>query len=151
MGPLGAQEIVVIFVLALLLFGPKKLPELGKTLAKGLAEFNRAKGELKATFDREMSSIERENQSLKEVTSKYSNEIYNYDNYYDSGAYGSEQHELSAPVPTTVSASAPEGAEPTASTSHGTQTAESHTPAMGEQNVVVHEPKAATDAPALKS
>jgi Sec-independent protein secretion pathway components len=148
MGPLGAQEIVVIFVLALLMFGPKKLPELGRTLAKGLAEFNRAKSELKATFDREMSSIERENQSLKEVTSKYTNEIYNYDNYYDSGAYGSETHEISAPVPTTVSASAPQGAEPEAMTSNGTEAAhESHTPLTGEHD----QPNPAHDPPALKS
>ena len=36
MGPLGMQEMMLIFLLALLLFGPKKLPELGKLLGKGL-------------------------------------------------------------------------------------------------------------------
>ena len=46
--------------LALLLFGPKKLPELGKTLAKALGEFRRASTELKSTFEREMNAIERE-------------------------------------------------------------------------------------------
>jgi sec-independent protein translocase protein TatA len=39
MGTLGMQEIIVIFVLALILFGPRKLPELGKSLGKGIAEF----------------------------------------------------------------------------------------------------------------
>ena len=59
MGPLGWQETVVIFVLALLLFGPKKLPELGKNLAKALGEFRRASNELKDTWNREMTAIER--------------------------------------------------------------------------------------------
>ena len=36
MGPLGWQEMMVIFVLALLIFGPKKLPELGKTIGKAM-------------------------------------------------------------------------------------------------------------------
>lgn len=114
MGPLGVQETVFIFVLALLIFGPKKLPELGKTIGKAMTEFRRASSELKATFDREMSAIERENESLKEVTRKYTDDVYNYDNYYDSGAYGSESYDSTADNPTTVSASAPQGAEATA-------------------------------------
>ena len=65
MGPLGWQETVFIFILALLLFGPKKLPELGRTLGKAITEFRRASNELKATFDREMKSLEAENESLK--------------------------------------------------------------------------------------
>ena len=39
---LGPMELLVIFVVALLVFGPKKLPELGKSLGKGLQEFRRA-------------------------------------------------------------------------------------------------------------
>ena len=50
-GTLGMQEIVFIFILALLLFGPKKLPELGRTFGKALTEFRRAQNELKSTFD----------------------------------------------------------------------------------------------------
>ncbi len=56
MGPIGVQEMVVIFLVALVLFGPKKLPELGKTLAKAVTEFRRAQSDLKATFEREMQS-----------------------------------------------------------------------------------------------
>jgi TatA/E family protein of Tat protein translocase len=113
MGPLGWQEIGFIFILALLLFGPKKLPELGKHLAKGLAEFRRAQNELKATFDREMKSLERESESLREVTSSYHHDTYNYDySSYDSGSYNSEPHDSTAnTVVTTASASAPQGAE----------------------------------------
>ncbi len=117
MGPLGVPETVFIFVLALLIFGPKKLPELGRTLGKAMTEFRRASSELKATFDREMSAIERENESLKEVTRNYTPE-YNYDSYYDSGAYGSESHDSTASNSSTVGASATQGADSTAPTTH---------------------------------
>lgn len=39
---LGIQELIVIFIVALLVFGPKRLPELGKTLGKGMAELRKA-------------------------------------------------------------------------------------------------------------
>jgi sec-independent protein translocase protein TatA len=68
MGPIGVQEMVVIFLVALVLFGPKKLPELGKTIAKAMTEFRRAQSDLKATYEREMQAIERETESLREVT-----------------------------------------------------------------------------------
>ena len=73
MGPLGWQEMVFLFILALLVFGPKKLPELGRTIGKALTEFRRASSELKSTFDREMREIERESESLKEVTQSVHN------------------------------------------------------------------------------
>ena len=113
MGPVGWQEMAVIFVLALLLFGPKKLPELGRTLAKGLAEFRRAQNELKSTFEREMRSLERENESIKEVTSSYYHDSYNYDySSYDSGTTNPEAHDSTANTALiTASASAPQGAE----------------------------------------
>ena len=113
MGPLGVQETVFIFVLALLVFGPKKLPELGKTIGKAMSEFRRASSELKATFDREMNSIERENESLKDVTRQYALEehSYNHDSYYDSGEYGSGSYDSNSADKTSVSASAPQGAD----------------------------------------
>jgi sec-independent protein translocase protein TatA len=92
MGPIGYPEMVFIFVLALLLFGPKKLPELGRTIGKAWTEFNRAKTELKATFDREMRTLERETESIKEVTNTYYNDNYNYDysSSHDAGHDASE-------------------------------------------------------------
>jgi TatA/E family protein of Tat protein translocase len=54
------MEILVIFVVALLVFGPKKLPELGKSLGKGLSEFRRASAELRGSLEREMENIEHE-------------------------------------------------------------------------------------------
>jgi TatA/E family protein of Tat protein translocase len=62
MGPFGVQEMMLIVVLALLLFGPKKLPELARLLGKGMTEFRRAKNELKSTFDTHMRELEREAQ-----------------------------------------------------------------------------------------
>ena len=47
MGPLGFPELIIIFVVALLVFGPRKLPELGRSLGKGLSEFKRASNELR--------------------------------------------------------------------------------------------------------
>jgi sec-independent protein translocase protein TatA len=118
MGPLGTQEMIAIFILALLLFGPKKLPELGRTVAKALAEFRRASNDLKQQFEREMSSIEKETQPLKEIAQSYHDELnsYNYDHsYYDAGAYGgSESNDTSSASQPHVGASETSGAESTA-------------------------------------
>lgn len=54
---LGMQELIVIFIVALLVFGPKKLPELGKSLGKGLAELKRAMHGVKEQMDAELSEI----------------------------------------------------------------------------------------------
>lgn len=51
---LGVPELIVIFVIALIVFGPKKLPELGKSLGKGLAEFKRASNDLQRTLEEEV-------------------------------------------------------------------------------------------------
>ena len=156
MGSLGWQETVVIFVLALLLFGPKKLPELGKNLAKALSEFRRASNELKDTWNREMTAIERETQdikkeaeSLEQVTTSYndSSHNYDYDSSYDYGAYGyPESYDSSHPAePSAVGASATQGADNAAlaaespATSNGTTSAGSsaatHDAAPGVQTV----------------
>ena len=60
MGQLGFQELLVIFIIALLVFGPKKLPELGKSLGKGLREFKRATNELKSSWDEQVRDAESE-------------------------------------------------------------------------------------------
>ena len=66
MGPIGIPELIVIFIVALVVFGPKKLPELGKSLGHGLREFNKAKNELKATWDEQLREAETHLQSSKE-------------------------------------------------------------------------------------
>ncbi len=60
MGNVGLPELLVIFVVALLVFGPKKLPELGRSLGKGIAEFRRASAELRNSLEKEVQSIEQE-------------------------------------------------------------------------------------------
>src|SRR5262249_38808058 len=74
-GTLGVQEMIIIFLVALVLFGPKKLPELGKTIGKALTEFRRASNDLKATFEREMHTLERESESLHQAASSTANQI----------------------------------------------------------------------------
>ncbi|PYV36917.1 MAG: twin-arginine translocase TatA/TatE family subunit [Acidobacteria bacterium] len=60
MGSIGVPELIIIFVVALIVFGPRKLPELGKSLGKGLAEFRKASNELRSTFEEELRNIEEE-------------------------------------------------------------------------------------------
>lgn len=56
---LGMPELLIIGVVALIVFGPRKLPELGRSLGKSLQEFRRATNELKHTLDEEISIEER--------------------------------------------------------------------------------------------
>ena len=112
MGPIGMQEMVVIFLVALVLFGPKKLPELGKNIAKAITEFRRAQSDLKATFEREMHALEKETESLKEATRQATIDLTNYPDIDLDGSPASyDQRSLEpATVPPTVSASAIPGA-----------------------------------------
>ena len=150
MGPVGYQEMVVIFILALLLFGPKKLPELGRTIGKAMTEFRRASNELKSTFDREMRTLEQETEfkELKEAATSYQYDAYNYDyssydssNTYESsnyeGSYGTESTDSAGSTPSTASASAPQGAEsPSAAASNGEKAAVTEPNAHAPENTV---------------
>ena len=81
MGPIGVQEMIGLFVIALLLFGPKKLPELGRTLGKALTEFRRAKNELTRTFESHMNELEKETREEPAKEFKPSTYSYPYDEY----------------------------------------------------------------------
>jgi sec-independent protein translocase protein TatA len=59
LGSIGMPELIVIFLIALVIFGPRKLPELGRSLGKGIAEFKRASNELKSTLEEEIRLEER--------------------------------------------------------------------------------------------
>jgi TatA/E family protein of Tat protein translocase len=53
-GPIGFPELMIILVVALIVFGPRKLPELGRSLGRSLNEFKRASNELRQTLDDEI-------------------------------------------------------------------------------------------------
>jgi sec-independent protein translocase protein TatA len=63
MGSLGMQEIIVIFILALIIFGPRKLPEIGKSLGKGLQEFKKASNDLRRTWEEEVQ-LDKEKETM---------------------------------------------------------------------------------------
>jgi TatA/E family protein of Tat protein translocase len=53
-GSLGIPELILIFVVALIVFGPKRLPEIGRTLGKAMGEFKKATDDFKNTIEREV-------------------------------------------------------------------------------------------------
>ena len=53
-GSIGMPELIIIFVIALIIFGPRKLPELGRSLGRSLSEFRRASHELRSTLEEEI-------------------------------------------------------------------------------------------------
>jgi TatA/E family protein of Tat protein translocase len=53
-GSIGMQELIIIFVIALIIFGPRRLPELGKSLGRSIGEFKRASNDLRNTLEEEI-------------------------------------------------------------------------------------------------
>lgn len=79
-GPLGATELMVILVVALIIFGPRKLPDLGRSLGKTLGEFKRASEDFKRTWETEvdLERVERDKRTEQATLTE--------DNYYSSAA-----------------------------------------------------------------
>jgi sec-independent protein translocase protein TatA len=59
MGSIGFPELVVIFVIALIVFGPRRLPEIGKALGQGINEFKRASKDLQNRLEEEIEQDRR--------------------------------------------------------------------------------------------
>jgi sec-independent protein translocase protein TatA len=132
-GTLGVQEIAVIMLLALVLFGPKKLPELGRTIGKALTEFRRASSDLKSSFEREMQNLERETDSFSSTTHSTMSELFNsalnYGNHDSANQIAAGSHSTATENPPTVGASAVSGAESQGTTE--TAIAVAHPPVEG--------------------
>ena len=57
-GSIGMPELIIILVIALIIFGPRKLPELGRSLGRSINEFKKASNELRSTLEEEIRSDE---------------------------------------------------------------------------------------------
>ncbi len=114
MGSLGWPEIMVILVIALIIFGPRKLPQLGKTLGKAMGEFRRATNDLKNTLEVEVS---REEEKLSSGDRRKAEDTYSRPNLKreaetkeDPPAWDKkhEPDEKSSPAPAEPTAGQPE-------------------------------------------
>jgi TatA/E family protein of Tat protein translocase len=85
MGGLGMPEIMIILVIALIVFGPRKLPELGKSLGRAMGQFRRASEDFKRTWEQEVE-IEKTRTSLSE-TSEVSSSDASHDSDYHANSY----------------------------------------------------------------
>ncbi len=98
MGPFAWDKMVLIFLVVLVLFGPKELPKVARTIAKFMNDFKRARTELQETWQRELSALEHETRDLRkelDVTNDltpsstgYNDTSYHHDSSYDYGSYG---------------------------------------------------------------
>src|SRR3954454_8367030 len=61
-GSIGMPEMIIILVIALIIFGPRKLPELGRSLGRSINEFKKASNELRSTLEEEIRVEERKEQ-----------------------------------------------------------------------------------------
>ena len=66
-GSIGGTELLIIVVIALVVFGPKRLPELGRTVGRGLNEFRRASNDLKRSLEDEIALDERAQRRTTEL------------------------------------------------------------------------------------
>jgi TatA/E family protein of Tat protein translocase len=64
-GSIGMPELIIILVIALIIFGPRKLPELGWSLGRSIGEFRRASNELRSTLEEEIRVEEQKGTAQK--------------------------------------------------------------------------------------
>src|SRR5580765_5057638 len=121
MGQLGFSEMLVVFIVALLVFGPKKLPELGKSLGKGIREFRKATDELKSTWQDQVKDIQAPLNDVKKDMHEMGQDLKS--DFYKSLESSVETEHATH---TTAPASAPETPQ-AASAAHQAASASQHT------------------------
>src|SRR5689334_21470768 len=85
---LGMSEVVLILVIALVIFGPRKLPELGKSLGQAMAQFRKASDEFKRTWEQE---VELEKVRKSDTPALADSSGYGYDsNHHSDAGYGTD-------------------------------------------------------------
>jgi TatA/E family protein of Tat protein translocase len=100
---LGTTELLVIAVVALILFGPRKLPEIGRTVGRGIAEFKRASDDFKRTWEYEVEIEQRK--PAAEVNAPAAHDADSVDTSatalpaYDAGAGDFDGHAAEDPAP----------------------------------------------------
>ena len=151
---IGMPELMVIFVIALLVFGPKELPKIGKTIGKAMAELRRASEDLKEGIQREIDLSERESEGSGSPSPEAAAATVPTDSPTDSPAPPEPQLELPMAAASETTPAAPEKAEtpPTLVTEQMPEgLAAPMTPETPPVTVTVEEAGTASSAPAASS
>ena len=108
LGSIGMGELLIIFVIALIVFGPRKLPDLGRTLGKTLGEFKRASNDLRNTLEEEIHVEEQTHKAPAPRASEPASAVPEDDpNNLEEEIHG-EQQTSSAPAPSEPASAVPE-------------------------------------------
>jgi sec-independent protein translocase protein TatA len=94
-GSIGMPELIIILVIALIIFGPRKLPELGRSLGRSIGEFKKASNELRSTLEEEIRIEEQRDQRAATRAEQ------------DSAVAAASTPPAGSPPPTTPSPGAP--------------------------------------------